>query len=81
VPVKLTRQAGAAQSAVRRVTVEASYDDGVTWSRVPLAPAGGDSWVAHLRHPRKGSVSLRAGATFADGGAVDYTVIRAYELR
>jgi subtilisin family serine protease len=77
-PVKLTRQPGAAPSAVRRITVEVSYDDGATWRSVPLAPTGGDSWVAHLLHPRKGSVSLRASATFADGGAVDYTVIRAY---
>jgi hypothetical protein len=28
---------------------------------------------AQTLHPRKGSVSLRASATFADGGAVDYT--------
>jgi subtilisin family serine protease len=80
-PVKLTRQPGAAPSAVRQMTVEVSYDDGATWRKVPLAPTGGDSWMAHLLHPRKGSVSLRANATLADGGAVDYTVIRAYQLR
>jgi hypothetical protein len=42
---------------------------------------GGSNWVAYVRHPRKGSVSLRGVAVFADGGTVDYTVIDAYQLR
>lgn len=38
-------------------------------------------WVLGLIHPGKGSVSMRAHAERADGGTVDYTVIRAYNLR
>jgi hypothetical protein len=81
VPVSLPRQPGAAPSAVRRISVEVSYDDGATWKPAPLLPVGGTNWVAYLKHPRKGSVSLRGAATFADGGTVDYTVLKAYGLR
>jgi hypothetical protein len=79
-PVSLKRQPGATPSAVRRIDVEVSYDDGTTWRRAPLLHLGGANWVAYVHHPRKGSVSLRGAATFADGGTVDYTVIRAYQL-
>ncbi|HEX6355918.1 S8 family serine peptidase [Actinophytocola sp.] len=81
VPVSLTRQPGAAPSAVRSLTVEVSYDDGATWRPAPLLPVGGSNWLAYVKHPKKGSVSLRAAATFADGGTADYTVIDAYQLR
>jgi hypothetical protein len=81
VPVTLTRQPGAAPSAVRRITVDVSYDDGATWRSVPLLHMGGANWVALLKHPAKGSVSLRGSAGFADGGTADYTVIAAYQLR
>jgi len=81
VPVSLKRQPGATPSAVRRITVEVSYDDGATWRSAPLLHLGGSNWVAYVHHPRKGSVSLRGAATFADGGTVDYTVIDAYQLR
>jgi subtilisin family serine protease len=80
-PVSLTRQPGATPSAVRSLTVEVSYDDGATWRRAPLLPVGGSHWVALVKHPRKGAVSLRAAATFADGGTTDYTVLKAYQLR
>jgi subtilisin family serine protease len=80
VPVSLQRQPGAAASVAQRVTVEVSYDDGESWRRVPLAPAGRDEWTAVLRHPRNGYVSLRAHASFADGSTVDYTVLHAYRL-
>jgi subtilisin family serine protease len=81
VPVGLTRQPGAAPSAVRRITVEVSYDDGASWRSVPLLHMGGANWVALLKHPAKGSVSLRGSARFADGGTADHTVIDAYQLR
>jgi hypothetical protein len=80
-PVSLQRQPGATPSAVRRIEVEVSYDDGTTWRRVPLWHLGGANWVAYVHHPRKGSVSLRGSAAFADGGTVDYTVLDAYQLR
>jgi subtilisin family serine protease len=81
VPLSLGWQPGAAKPKVRSLTVDVSYDDGAGWRRVPLTPAGRDGWTAWLRPPAKGHVSLRAGATFSDGGAADYTALRAYGLR
>jgi subtilisin family serine protease len=62
----------------RRLTVEASYDEGKTWQRVPVLL----NLVAALHHPADSeSVSLRASATDRDGNTVKETVIRAYKLR
>jgi subtilisin family serine protease len=80
-PVSLQRHPEAASPKVRGITIEASYDDGATWRKVPIFPTGRDSWVALMAHPWKGAVSLRTAATFADGSTVDYTVMRAYKLR
>ncbi len=59
--------------------VEASYDDGATWS-MARTYFGGDTGAAVLSHPAgKGFVSLRITAKDAAGNAVTQTVIRAYE--
>ncbi|MET7333496.1 S8 family serine peptidase [Nonomuraea sp. NPDC005650] len=81
VPVSLKAQPGSVASRTRRVSVEVSYDEGATWRKAALTPTGTDTWLATLNHPDKGSVSVRAHAERADGGTVDYTVIRAYNLR
>jgi hypothetical protein len=55
--------------ATTQPTVEASFDDGTTWRRVPVS-AG----TAKIPHPREsGFVSLRATAN-----SVTQTIIRAY---
>ncbi|MDQ0934974.1 subtilisin family serine protease [Streptomyces turgidiscabies] len=83
-PMRLVRQPGAASSAVRSVSVEVSYDDGGSWRRARLVKAGRDAWVVALPGggPAKdaGFVSVRAKAGFADGGAVEYRVIRGYRV-
>jgi hypothetical protein len=62
----------------KRLSVEASYDEGRTWQRVPVI----NNMVAKLNHPAGAtSVSLRASATDRDGNTVKQTVIRAYALR
>jgi subtilisin family serine protease len=81
VPLTIERQPGAAPSALRKATVDVSYDEGATWHRVPLLPTGRASWLALLSHPKQGSVSLRASAEYADAATVIYTVTRAYNLR
>jgi hypothetical protein len=81
VPVSLKPQPGSTPSATRKITVEVSYDEGATWRTANLIRTGTDTWLAALRHPSKGSVSFRGTAERADGGTVDYTVIRAYNLR
>ncbi|WP_410786407.1 hypothetical protein [Kribbella sp. C-35] len=80
-PLSLKTQPGSTPSATRKITVAVSYDEGTTWRPVNLIRTGTDTLLAALRHPSKGSVSFRASAERADGGTVDYTVIRAYNLR
>ncbi|GAA4637240.1 hypothetical protein GCM10023196_090250 [Actinoallomurus vinaceus] len=59
-----------------KVSLWTSFDDGDSWTPVPLR-ADGDQWVASFRNPAKGFVSLRTKIE----GAVDQTVIRAYGIR
>lgn len=83
-PMRLLRQPGATASAVRSVSVEVSYDDGGSWRKARLVRAAGrDAWVVVLpgRPVAGGHVSVRASAGFADGGGVEYRVIRGYRVR
>ncbi|HEY0699826.1 MAG TPA: hypothetical protein VGD43_18690 [Micromonospora sp.] len=75
VPVRVERQAGWSTD-LRRLAVEVSYDDGVTWHRAPLAGRDALVW-----HPRSGYVSLRATGADRDGNTVEQTILRAYRLR
>ncbi|MFY1669249.1 S8 family serine peptidase [Plantactinospora sp. WMMB334] len=76
VPVTVTAQPGSGAGANETLTVEVSYDDGVTW-----APAEVTAGQAVLRHPAgPGYVSLRASATDTAGNTVTQTVIRAYKI-
>ncbi|GAB3439527.1 S8 family peptidase [Actinophytocola sediminis] len=77
VPLRLQDETGATVTP-RRLTVEASYDEGASWRRVPVS----SGLVATLHHPAgAASVSLRASATDREGNTVKQTVIRAYTLR
>ncbi|UQU63178.1 S8 family serine peptidase [Couchioplanes caeruleus] len=76
VPITVDQQV---RSAVRRVTVQMSADDGRTWKPVPVVGAGAHR-AALVRNPAGGYVSLRATAT-TDRGTVTQTVIRAYAIR
>ncbi|MET9619290.1 S8 family serine peptidase [Streptomyces sp. NPDC006464] len=65
-------------------TLEVSYDEGKTWTRVALRPTSGKkaAWAGELRVPdRAGSVSLRAGASDDRGGAVTQEIIRAVGVK
>ncbi|MEU1304394.1 S8 family peptidase [Streptomyces shenzhenensis] len=87
-PQTLTVTARPAQSAGPRITEVGtwiSYDDGRTWSKLKLAPAGaGGEWKATFKVPGgKGTpeyVSLRTVATDANGHSIDQTVQRAFGL-
>ena len=50
------------------------------WSRAALSRQGND-WVATVRNPASGSVSLRAEASNSTGSTVRQTIIRAYAVR
>ncbi|MFD7655912.1 S8 family serine peptidase, partial [Actinosynnema sp. NPDC059797] len=76
VPFTVEQQRGADSGRVRRVRVEVSFDDGATWSEVPVA--GG---TALVRHPdATGYASLRAHGSDSDGNTFEHTVIRAYKI-
>ncbi|HSV66150.1 MAG TPA: S8 family serine peptidase [Mycobacteriales bacterium] len=72
-------QPGSTVSAVTDLRVEASFDDGATWTSVPTVRSG-DGGTATLRNPAgNGFVSLRITAADAAGNAVTQTVTRAYQ--
>ncbi|HEY2673618.1 MAG TPA: S8 family serine peptidase [Rugosimonospora sp.] len=61
---------------VRELTVEVSFDDGLTWVPVPVRDG-----FATVQHPAAaGFVSLRASARDVHGNSIDQTIIRAYQL-
>jgi hypothetical protein len=77
VPVLLQRNDGATELP-RGLTVEASFDEGKTWQRVPVLLRT----VAVIDHPAGAeSVSLRASARDRAGNTVKQTIIRAYHLK
>lgn len=77
VPVRVERQPGSGTARITSLTVEASFDDGAHWKRIRVRAAGGH-WLAFLRNPEKGHVSLRATAEDSAGAAVTQTILRAY---
>jgi hypothetical protein len=77
IPVEVSRQPGAGTATIAQLTVEASYDDGKTWRKAPLA-RNGAGWVATVNNPPGGSVSLRAHVQDTDRNELDQTIIRAY---
>ncbi|MEV6966530.1 S8 family serine peptidase [Hamadaea sp. NPDC051192] len=67
--------------AVATVTLQVSYDDGVTWSSVTLTQRSG-GWEGDLKLAKQpGFLSLRTGVTTADGWTLAQDVIRAYGIR
>ncbi|MBV1856695.1 S8 family peptidase [Catellatospora tritici] len=78
IPISIDRQVGAARGRTRALTVEASFDDGQTWQKLPVLRIG-EQAVAWVRNPTgTGFVSLRAAATDSGGNTVKQTIIRAY---
>jgi hypothetical protein len=80
IPVEVIRQAHSAAAPAKSLTVDVSYDDGVTWSKAFVA-RDGQKGVVLLSHPGKaGFVSLRARSADRAGNTVTETIIRAYRI-
>jgi hypothetical protein len=79
--LRVDRQPRSPAGRVTDLDLEASFDDGATWNRVPVVRLPfGDRALALLRHPAQpGFVSLRAAAADNHGNSVTHTVIRAYQ--
>ncbi|WP_170155977.1 S8 family serine peptidase [Umezawaea tangerina] len=76
VPVPLTVERQPGTPAVTGVEVEASFDDGTTWTAVPV-----DGGTALVRHPTGARfASLRARTTDAAGDTAEVTVVHAYRI-
>ncbi len=74
-------QNGAEAGAVASMKVWVSYDDGATWSAVPVRARGAEEFSASYRHPLRGDfVSLRVAASDSDGNTLEQTLVRAYRL-
>lgn len=80
VPVSTQAQLGSPAAPTRSLAVEASFNDGATWSAVDLR-SDGAGWTATVRHPAgEHFVSLRARATDRAGNTMTQTIIRAYRI-
>jgi hypothetical protein len=65
---------------VKDPSVEVSYDDGASWTKVKVERKG-EGWNLRLDHPKRAHyVSLRASARDRSGNSVKQTLIRAYGL-
>ncbi|MFJ6676441.1 S8 family serine peptidase [Actinosynnema sp. NPDC091369] len=76
VPLTVQQQEGATNGRVDRIDVEVSFDDGTTWTAVPVSAN-----VATVTTPNAaGYGSVRVRATDSNGNALEHTVIRAYKI-
>ncbi|MFJ4624688.1 S8 family serine peptidase [Streptomyces sp. NPDC088812] len=83
IPFAVQQQGPRSKQGVASLTVEVSYDEGATWTRVPTKVRGtaGQSVVTHPAAPSgSGWVSLRASGEDHSGNAFRQTVIRAYRV-
>ncbi|NUT53886.1 MAG: hypothetical protein HOV94_42340, partial [Saccharothrix sp.] len=76
-PITVRRQDKAPE--VRSLELEVSFDDGGTWTPVPVSRDGA-GWTATVTNPASGFASLRAKASDTEGNAVEQTVVRAYGI-
>jgi hypothetical protein len=68
---------------VTSVTLQVSYDDGVSWSPVTLRKGSNGSWTGTLKLSKDAGrfVSTRATAATDAGFSIEQDIIRAYGLR
>lgn len=74
-------QSGAAMGTLKTLTVDVSYDDGVTWAPIQVRPGEGTSASAVVTTPAiSGYASLRAHLEDSRGNTHDQTIIHAYRI-
>jgi subtilisin family serine protease len=80
-PIRIERNPDSAPSETSQVTLESSYDDGVTWHRIPVLKVG-ESWYAVTTNATSAPfASLRATAKDRAGNQVEQTFIHAYRIK
>jgi hypothetical protein len=79
-PLRVFRYGSGVATDTTLPEVEASYDDGLTWTPTVVLPSG-EGYEAQLDHPSGARyVSLRASTEDASGFTVEQTVLRAYAI-
>jgi len=79
--VTLTSHRQGADAKTTSMTMDVSYDDGVTWKKVPVLRHGGEA-VGLLVHPAGATfVSVRLTSTDSIGGSFTATTIRSFGLK
>jgi hypothetical protein len=68
---------------ITKVTLDISYDDSVTWTKVTLAKGANGYWAGSFRPAKKagGFIPVRASAETNSGYSIKQEIIRAYGLR
>jgi hypothetical protein len=84
VALRLTRQTASdikpgKSPKLKSMMARMSADGGKTWKSVPVKKIGG-VWTAVVGNPAGGAVSLRARATYTNGGFTEVSVYRAYGI-
>ena len=79
-PIVIERPAGARAPRIAHAHVEVSFDDGATWTPVPILRLDDRALGLVVHPPGATHVSLRGAADDVDGNAVEQTIIRAYAL-
>lgn len=73
-----------AEAAITAVNVQVSFDDGESWQAAGVEPRGDGTYRVSLQHPpsdrSSGAVSVRVTAHDDEGGSVEQTLERLYEL-
>jgi hypothetical protein len=73
---------GSPKARITAITVLASFNDGKTWHRLALRPAGPGKWTTTVTPPKGTAfVSLSDNLTDAAGNTAKQTVIRAYQVQ
>ena len=68
------------RNVIRSVRIEASFDGGKTWHPLRLTHQGND-WIAEVRDPASGFVSLHSVVTNTAGDSTTQTIYDAYAIR
>ncbi|MEZ4364011.1 MAG: S8 family peptidase [Kofleriaceae bacterium] len=79
-PMRIERPQGAAAPELASLRVDASFDDGATWARVPSLRLGAHAWALITHPPGATHVALRGAVVDVEGNAVEQTIVRAYAL-
>jgi len=77
---RVERPAGAPTPRIMRARVEASFDDGATWTAIPLVLIGDRALGLVIHPPGATHASLRGTAADVEGNEVDQTIVRAYAI-